>query len=393
MSSQRWLPPMLMTVTLLACSSSGGTGSSTTSGSATSGGTTVASGAAASSGSGSSGSSSATTTAASAATSGGSSGGTSTAGGSAGSGGNPNFAGSGCPLFPPSYAYNQDVSQLAPDPNSATYLSSLTSLAPTINPEWPGTYYYNIVPASQAQVSFNSSNTFVFLPDGGVLDETSTPTAPIPPDVVYENESCCQGADHHLGVLQQGSCRLYEAYSVNPALSDPWAILLDYDLGTIPQIPDSFDNGSTTQAGTPLTIGTIWPVEVNAGVISHALDIQMADNAVMPCAYVHPASTVRYSGAPANQGIPYGVKLRLKASYDSSGFTGRQALVVVKALQTYGMIPTDASGETRSTLRCGHDPDGGTLNQNDINQLSALTWDDFDVMPVGTILTEKGCTP
>jgi hypothetical protein len=376
----------------LAGCSGGGAGASGSSGpgSGSTGGSTQG----ASSGSGAAGSSSGSGSIAGTASSGagGSSGAATSSSGGAASGGNPNFAGSGCPLFAPDYAYNVDVSQDAPDPNSATYISSLTSLAPKIAAE-AGAEIYNLVPASQAQVSFNTTNTILFLSDGGVLYSTTPPTAPIPSNVVYENENCCSGADHHLMVLQEGSCREYEAYSTNTTVAQQWGILLDYDLDLSGQIPTSFDTGSTTQAGTPLIIGTIWPVEVNAGVIPHALDIVMADNAIMPCAFVPPASTVRYSGAPAGQGIPYGVKLRLKASYDTSGYTGTQALVVVKALQTYGMIPTDGSGETRSVFRLGLNPDGGGLDQTDMNQLNQLTWDDFDVMPVGTILTEKGCTP
>jgi hypothetical protein len=125
----------------------------------------------------------------------------------------------------------------------------------------------------------------------------------------------------------------------------------------------------------------------------HALDIVMADNAIMPCAYVPPASTVRYSGAPAGQGIPYGAHLRLRSSFDTSSFTGTQALVVVRALEKYGMIPTDASGESRSVFRLGQDTDGGTLDQADMNQLNVLTWSDFEVMTLGNVIHPAGCAP
>jgi hypothetical protein len=82
---------------------------------------------------------------------------------------------------------------------------------------------------------------------------------------------------------------------------------------------------------------------------------------------------------------PYGARFRLKASYSPSGYTGTQALVVIQALKKYGMISTDGSGETRSVFRLGQNPDGSTLNKTDIQQLNQLTWDDFEVMPLGTI--------
>jgi hypothetical protein len=301
----------------------------------------------------------------------------------------------GCPLFAPDYAYNQDVSTSEVDPSSATYISSLTSLAPNIAAEFPGGEYYNLVPSTQADVPVQSASAFGFLPtdggfffypDGGVK-------APIPPGVVYENMTT-PNADHHMMVLEQSACLLYELYAENPSSATTgWDVFIQWNLNGSPQIPDNLDIGSTTQAGTPLLPGIIWPIDVGAGEIQHAIDIVMADNAIMPCSYVHPASTVRYSGAPAGEGIPYGARLRLKSTFDTSSFAGKQALVVVRALQKYGMIPTDASGESRSVFRLGQNPDGGTLDQSDMNQLNVLTWSDFDVMTVGTIIHPTGCTP
>jgi hypothetical protein len=195
-------------------------------------------------------------------------------------------------------------------------------------------------------------------------------------------------------VIEQGSCLLYELYAENPSSATTgWDVLVAWDLHGSPEIPGSLDIGSTTQAGTPLLPGIIWPVEVAAGAIDHAIDIVLASGAIMPCAYVPPASTVRYSGAPTGQGIPYGARLRLKSTFDASSFTGTQAKVVIQALKKFGMIPTDASGEARNVFRLGQSSDGGTLDQADMNQMNVLTWDDFDVMPLGTIINPKGCTP
>jgi hypothetical protein len=300
----------------------------------------------------------------------------------------------GCPLFAPDYAYNQDISGSSVDPASATYISSLMSLAPQIAAEFPGGEYYNVVPSTQTEVPVQAASAFGFAADGGFsFYPDGSVMGPIPPGVVYENMTT-PNADHHMMVLQQGACLLYELYAENPSSATTgWDIFIQWNLHGSPQIPDSLDIGSTTQAGTPLLPGIIWPIDVGAGEIHHAIDIVMADNAIMPCSYVHPASTVRYGGAPAGEGIPYGARLRLKSTFDSSGFTGTQALVVIRALQTYGMIPTDASGESRSVFRLGQSPDGGTLDQSDMNQLNVLTWSDFDVMTLGAIIHPTGCTP
>ena len=86
--------------------------------------------------------------------------------------------------------------------------------------------------------------------------------------------------------------------------------------------------------GTPLLPGVIWYDEVAAGEIAHAVDIVIPGAAIAQYEYVKPAA--RSGGAcgssyPAD-GFPYGGRLRLKAGYDTSSFTGTQALVVIRAL-------------------------------------------------------------
>jgi hypothetical protein len=302
------------------------------------------------------------------------------------------FLNTGCSLFAADYAYNQDVSSLTPDPTSAAIISWLQADAGAIAAEFPGGEFYNIVPASQPMVPVDAGSVFGFLTDGGFFLDTAlqlaTATAPIPNNPIFE----CQGhpnCDHHFIILQMGVCQLFELYAYNPtSATTGWDLMVQWQLNQAPQIPDNLQIGSTTQAGTPLLPGVIWPAEVAQGSIEHAIDVVMPNTGITPCTYVHPASTVRYVGA--DEAAPYGTRFRLKASYDVSGYTGTQAKVVVRALQKYGMISTDGSGETRSVFRLGQDPDGGTLNQTDITQLNRLTWNDFDVMPVGTI--HRDCT-
>jgi hypothetical protein len=309
--------------------------------------------------------------------------------GEAGAGGG--FTVGGCPIFAPQYAYNVDVSQTALDVNSATYIAGLKTAAPVIGLDYPGGEIYNLVPQSQPAVpvqtgswfGFDTSGTFFFMADAGGA------TAPIPSGVQFENQGT-PNADHHMMVLQQGSCVLYEMYASNPTSpTTGWEALVQWDLHAAnEQIPDSLEIGSTTAAGTPLLPGVIWPDEVAAGEIKHAIDIVMPANAIAKCQYVHPASDGAWS---ATGKFPYGGRLRLKASYDMSNVTGTQAKVVLHALQKYGMFNTDISGETRSSFRLGGLGPNQPWNMADITQLRNLTWDDFDVVDLGTVYTMKGC--
>jgi hypothetical protein len=297
----------------------------------------------------------------------------------------------GCPLFAPQFAYNVDISDAGLDPNSATYLTALKASAPVIGLDYPGGEIYNVVPASQAAVpvqtgswyGFDPTDTFFYEADAGGA------TAPIPSGVQYENMTT-PNSDHHMMVLQQGTCQLFEMYAWNPTgPTTGWSVLVQWDLnGGDEQIPDNLEVGSTTAAGTPLLPGVIWPEEVAAGEIRHAIDIVMPAAAIAKCNYVHPASDGAWT---ATGTFPYGGRLRLKASYDVSHVTGTQALVVFRALQRYGMFNTDISGETRSSFRLGGLGNSQGWVQSDITQLGSLTWDDFDVVDLGTVHTMAGC--
>ena len=278
----------------------------------------------------------------------------------------------GCPVFGPGFAYNQDVSQAALDTGSATYITGLKASAPVIGLDYPGGEIYNAVPSSQAAVPVQTSSFYGFDPTDTFFFEADAggATAPIPAGVQYENMGT-PNADHHMMVIVQGTCQLFELYAYDPtSATTGWSALVEWDLhGNAEQIPDALEIGSTTAAGTPLLPGVIWPEEVAAGEIRHAVDIVMPAAAIAKCSYVHPASDGAWSATGA---FPYGGRLRLKASYDLSKVTGTQALVVLKALQKYGMFNTDISGETRSSFRLGGLGTNQGWVQTDIEQLGQL---------------------
>lgn len=327
------------------------------------------------------------------------------AGGGGGEGGRPSDAGAGdssagdaapsgpvvggCPVFPPDYPYNQDISQTPLDPGSATYIANLVARAGTIDAPTATSEYVNIVPSSQANVTvqFASGGGQWGFDPSDTFQQTSASTAqvPIPSGVLYENSGTAN-ADHHMMIVEQGSCRLFELYAWNPSsATSGWTALVSWNLGKNEQLPDGW--GSTTAAGTPLLAGIIRYDEVAAGEIPHAIDIVIPGADLDAFAYVKPAA--RSAGACGSaypmDGFPYGGRLRLKASFDTSKYTGTQALVIARALQKYGMINTDDSGYDRADFRLGP----GSWDVNDLSQLK-LTWDDFEV-PTMTLVQSKAC--
>jgi hypothetical protein len=297
----------------------------------------------------------------------------------------------GCPLFPATYPYNVDISGVALDPGSKTYITNLAARAGAIVAEYPGDEWANVVPESQSDVAVtfvsNADDSYGFDTTDTFFHTSGNAQAPIPSNVLYENSSN-PNSDHHMMIVEQTTCTLYEMYAWNPSsATDGWEALVRWNLNDDDELPDGW--GSTTAAGTPLLPGVIRADEIMAGEIKHAVDIVIPGAAIMQYGYVRPAA--RAGGAcgsnyPAD-GFPYGGRVRLKSDYDASKFTGTQALVVIAALKKYGMINTDASGETRSSFRLG---DGSALDQQDLNQLSMLTWNDFEV-PQMTVITSHAC--
>src|SRR5580658_5157589 len=112
----------------------------------------------------------------------------------------------GCPMFPPDYPYNVDISGAALDPGSATYIANLTARAGAIVAEYPGGEYVNVIPESQADVAVQTAAEYGFdLQDAFYQNSGAGAVAPIPAGAVYENMTT-PSSDHHLMVVEQGTC-------------------------------------------------------------------------------------------------------------------------------------------------------------------------------------------
>ena len=132
---------------------------------------------------------------------------------------------------------------------------------------------------------------------------------------------------------------------------------------------------SADAAGLPILPGLVRYDEVTAGAINHALRFTVAHS---QRAYVHPATHWASSSTNANL-PPMGLRVRLKASYNISGFTG-EARVVLNALKKYGMMVADNGSNWYIT--------GSTdtrWNDTDLNQLKTVPGSAFEVVQLGMI--------
>ena len=134
---------------------------------------------------------------------------------------------------------------------------------------------------------------------------------------------------------------------------------------------------SADAAGLPVFAGLARNDEVAAGAINHALRFTVPTSQkafVLPA--THWASTNTNPNAP-----PMGLRLRLKASLDTSGYPADDQ-VILTALKKYGMILADNG----SAIFISGAPDNRWNNAN-LNLLKQITASNFEVVQTGTIYT------
>ena len=135
--------------------------------------------------------------------------------------------------------------------------------------------------------------------------------------------------------VDRDHCKLYELFAASRGTSrwsaDSGAV---FDLTSNALRPEGWT--SADAAGLPIFPGLVRYDEVASGHIDHALRFTVSKSQQ---AYLHPATHDASSSTDPNL-PPMGLRLRLKASFNTSSFTG-QARVVLDALKKYGMIVAD----------------------------------------------------
>ena len=278
--------------------------------------------------------------------------------------------------FPASNLWNTDISGMAVDPNSANIINFIGATV-TLHPDFgAGTFHnqtigipYQIVAGTQPKVPI------VY---GLYPDESDPGPYPIPSNALIEGYPKPGNGDRHVLVLEKDGCWLYELFNASMArkgggwMADASAV---WDMTINEQRPYTWT--STDAAGLPVFVGLARYDEVASGSINHALRFTVPTSQkafVLPA--THWASTNTSTSAP-----PMGTRLRLKASFDISGFPSDDQ-VILTALKKYGMILADNG----SAIFISGAPDNRWNNTN-LNLLKSITASNFDVIDQGTIYT------
>jgi hypothetical protein len=282
---------------------------------------------------------------------------------------------SGCPVFPTDNPWNTDISNFCVDPSSSAYINSINQDKQYLHADFGSNPDYGIpyvvVPGSQPFVPI----LFTEFPD-----ESDPGPYPVPPDAPIEGGNDSTGDRHVLTLLadpDHNNCHLYELYHAYKDAGDPgWQAGSGavFDLRSDALRPEGWT--SADAAGLPILPGLARYDEVAAGAIRHALRFTVART---QRGYIHPAT--HFASQSSDPSLPpMGLRLRLKASYDISRFTG-QAKIILTALKRYGMIVADNGSSWYITG--APDP---RWDDTDLDQLKTVPGSAFEAVQTGSIL-------
>ena len=275
-----------------------------------------------------------------------------------------------CTIFPATNAWNERVDTLPVAANSAQLIQSI-GLSTGLHPDF-GSGLYDGQPIG-IPYDVVSKQTKRFRVKFGYADESDKGPYPIPSSVHIEGGRASTG-DRHALLIDKDACKLYELYALYPKgtgwTAGSGAI---WNLRSNALRPAGWT--SADAAGLPIFPGLARYDEVTRGVINHALRFTAAQTRRQ---YVYPAR--HYASSSDDPALPpMGLRVRLKASVDISGFP-KQARVVLQALKTYGMILADNG----SNWYISGAPNPGWSN-DDLHSLGRITGSMFDVVDTSSL--------
>ena len=274
-------------------------------------------------------------------------------------------------VFPADNPWNTGISALPVHPNSGAYIASIgrdASLHPDFGTVWAGApngIPFCVVRGSRPKVPVSFEYP----------DESDPGPYPIPPNAPIEGGPNGTG-DRHILVVDRDRWKLYELFSAYRQ-GTGWRAGSGavFDLRSNDLRPAGWT--SADAAGLPIFPGLARYDEVASGAITHALrfTVQRTQRGYIAPAR-HWASQSQDPSLP-----PMGLRVRLRADYDLSGFP-QCAQVILRALKTYGMIVADNGGNW--FVSGAPDP---RWNDEELNTLKRVKGSDFEAVDTGPITT------
>ena len=274
-----------------------------------------------------------------------------------------------CPFFPADNIWNTPIDQLPVAANSATYINTIGTskvLHPDFGPDPTNGIPYITAPGTQTKYPV----TFQY------ADESDPGPYAIPLNVPIEGGSQSTG-DRHAIAVDTDNCILYELYSAYPQTSS-WQAGSGAIFNLLSDALRPATWTSADAAGLPILAGLVRYDEIAAGAIHHAIRFTVPQT---QRAYVWPAR--HYASSITDTTYPpMGLRVRLGANYDISGFSATNQ-IILQALKKYGMMLADNG----SAWYISGAPDSRWDN-DDLHKLTTITGSAFEVVDVSSLMID-----
>ncbi len=284
-------------------------------------------------------------------------------------------------IFPSDNPLNQDISMSPVDSRSEAIIALIGTA--NVKPDfgsglWEGSPIgipYILVCDSQSKIPIVfRGNDY----DGNYGNESDPGPYPIPLSAPIEGNGA---GDSHVLAVDIDNGILFEMY--NASVGDgKWEASggAVWDL----KINDTRQEGWTSAdaAGLPILPLLVRYEEIVKGTIDHAIRFTLSKNKVMR-GYTSPAShLVGGSNNNPEAPTPMGMRLRLKADFNISGFSASNQ-IILSAMKNYGLILADIG----SDLYITGSPDERWDN-DDLSMLKTMKASDFEVIQMGEIINK-----
>lgn len=274
-------------------------------------------------------------------------------------------------IFPADNHWNKNITKLTVDSLSARIIAAFASSglhADFGSGTWDGAPIgipYVVVCGSQQKynVVFRANSY-----DGNYGDQSDKGPYAIPLTASIEGNG---NGDSHVIAVDKDNGILYELYNASKQ-TDHWEASSGaiFNLNSDKLRPLGWT--SADAAGLPIFAGLVRYEEVKKGFIDHAIRFTLQSSNVKP-AFITPARH-KVNSSGGTYSLPFGVRLRLKSSFNISGFS-KTNQIILKAMKTYGLILADIG----SNMYINGAPDERWDN-DDLHKLGTVTANNFEVI-------------
>ena len=308
----------------------------------------------------------------------------------------------GCQLFPADDFWNLDISQAPVDPNSQAIMATAVSGAG--NAHLSNVYqsqYLNVVPYNEQagtvrqQVSYHTFPVYTGAPSGGWPIGSGNPHFAI------------GGGDKYMHILQRAGgghpCWLWSIYNAEysgTSLSGYGGAGFPLNVAVTQTPPGCSPAGMHCSA--PGSTGMMQRPfyarvdEIIAGRLTHAVDGEFPLASLCSNQHLYPALSSAQGNRSSNC-LPGAAKIRLKASFNTSGLSG-DGLVVANGLKRFGIAVMDNGCCFGIVFGMQQSWDSRNINTGSINAaFGQIHMSDFEVVKMGptdgTKYTYPGSAP